>query len=128
MKKPRLNYSPVAVTFWESIFGADWPDFVRDLRGKSGVYVIRDRENKQPLYVGESHTGRLKKTLLRHFQAWTGKTAGPTFSRNAVEIAVEVTPDSRAVARQNALIVALKPKLNVISPAGPIRDDDENPF
>ena len=91
-KKPRLNFSPVAISFWEAIFGADWPDFVRDLRGKSGVYIIRDRETKRPLYVGESHTGRLKKTLLRHFQAWSGKTAGPTFSRNAVEIAVEVTP------------------------------------
>ena len=130
-KKPRLNFSPVAISFWEAIFGADWPEFVRDLRGKSGVYIIRDRETKRPLYVGESHTGRLKKTLLRHFQAWSGKTAGPTFSRNAVEIAVEVTPADRAVARQNALIVALKPKLNVISPAGPIRapePDDGDPF
>jgi excinuclease UvrABC nuclease subunit len=128
MKKPRLNFSPVAVSFWESIFGGDWPQFVRDLRGKSGVYIIRDRESKRTLYVGESHTGRLKKTLLRHFQAWSGKTAGQTYSRNAVEIAVEIVAPEKSVDRQNRLIATLQPRDNRISPAGPLRETNDDPF
>jgi Uri superfamily endonuclease len=38
---------------------------VRDLKGKSGVYVIR--ENGETVYVGSS-VGRLYETLTRHFQ------------------------------------------------------------
>ncbi len=45
-----------------------YPDWVRALRGHSGVYVIRDRASGETLYVGESHTGRLYQTLTRHFQ------------------------------------------------------------
>lgn len=37
-------------------------------RGENGVYAIRDKGTHETLYVGESHTGRLWKTLLRHFQ------------------------------------------------------------
>lgn len=37
-------------------------------RGEVGTYAIRDRQSKTVEYVGESHTGRLWKTLLRHFQ------------------------------------------------------------
>lgn len=51
--------------------GHRYPEWVRDLHGKSGVYVIRDLEGGATQYVGESHKGRLKKTLLRHFQKWT---------------------------------------------------------
>lgn len=121
MKKKPLKFQAAPVSFWAEMFGEEnpeWPLFVRELRGKSGVYIIRDRETKAVLYVGESHSGRLKKTLLRHFQAWSGKTAGPTFSRNSVEIAVEVTPDESAVARQNRLIADLRPALNRINPEG----------
>lgn len=38
------------------------------MAGRSGVYVVRVRSTKRALYVGESHTGRAWKTLLRHFQ------------------------------------------------------------
>lgn len=40
-------------------------DFVH---GQHGVYAVRDAETHRVLYVGESHTGRTWKTLLRHFQ------------------------------------------------------------
>lgn len=127
----KLVFRPIPVSFLDEIFGGetDWPLYVKELRGKSGVYVIRDRENKRPLYVGESHTGRLKKTLLRHFQAWSGKTAGPTYSRSAVEIAVLVTDKDRAVTTQNKLIDELEPRDNRLSPASPKKaDDEEEPF
>ncbi len=83
---------------------------------RSGVYVIR-----QPglvfstvLYVGESHSGTLKKTILRHFQKWTGKTAGPTYPRTKVEVAVAPTSAETAVSRQNALIRELSPRDNTV--------------
>lgn len=38
------------------------------VKGRNGVYAIRDAETHDVLYVGESHTGRMWKTMLRHFQ------------------------------------------------------------
>lgn len=127
----KLQFHSVSVSFLEEIFGTktDWPDFVKELKGKSGVYVIRDKTDKRTLYVGESHTGRLKKTLLRHFQAWSGKTAGPTYNRGSVEIAVIVTDKDRAVSVQNKLIDELEPRDNTISPATTKkRPKTDNPF
>ena len=47
--------------------GDAYPQWVRDLKGKSGVYVIRDATSHEILYVGSS-SGRLYDTLTRHFQ------------------------------------------------------------
>ena len=131
MARERLVFREIPGSFLDDIFGleTDWPMFVKELRGKSGVYVIRGKNDKRPLYVGESHTGRLKKTLLRHFQAWSGKTAGPTYSRSSVEIAVQVTSPGDAVSTQNKLIDQLDPRDNRISPDSKKETaDDENPF
>lgn len=35
----------------------------------SGAYVIRERDSRRVVYVGESHTGNGWKTLIRHFHA-----------------------------------------------------------
>lgn len=118
MKTNRLVFRSIPISFFDKLFGTetDWPEFIKELRGKSGVYVIRAKEDQKTLYIGESHTGRLKKTLLRHFQSWSGKTAGPTYSKTSVEIAVLVTSESNAVETQNQLIESLKPRDNTISP------------
>jgi len=55
-----LTYRPVGRS------GDPYPAWVRRLKGKSGVYVIR--RDGEPLYVGESHSNRLYETLTRHFQ------------------------------------------------------------
>lgn len=71
--------------------GDPYPLWLRNLRGESGVYVIRDRFNKEPLYVGESHSGRLYRTLTRHLQGWSSSDAWkqfPTYQRGNVEVAV----------------------------------------
>jgi len=47
--------------------GEPYPDWVRALKGKAGVYVIRDADTHECLYVGSS-AGRLYDTLTRHFQ------------------------------------------------------------
>lgn len=93
---------------------AEW---VRELKGKSGVYLIREKNGflffaGEVLYCGESHSGRLYSTLLRHFQHWTGKTAGPTFPVSKVEVAIVRCPASRALDLQNALIAEYRPKFN----------------
>jgi excinuclease UvrABC nuclease subunit len=90
---------------------ADW---VRALKGKSGVYLIRERGFLgEVLYIGESHRDRLYSTMLRHFQRWTGPTAGPTFPVSKVEVAVIRTPAGKAIELQNAVIAEYRPKLNV---------------
>jgi hypothetical protein len=67
------------------------------------------------VYIGESHTNRLYSTLLRHFQHWTGETAGPTFAASKVEVAVVRCPGNRAITLQNALIEEYRPRLNTAS-------------
>ena len=47
--------------------GEPYPVWVRALKGEAGVYVIRDADTHEVLYVGSS-TGRLYDTLTRHFQ------------------------------------------------------------
>lgn len=93
--------------------------WVKELKGKSGVYVIRERGFLgSVLYIGESHTGRLYSTLLRHFQRWIGKTAGCTFAVSNVEVAVVRTPAARALDLQNNMITEFRPKLNVAEKPG----------
>jgi excinuclease UvrABC nuclease subunit len=90
---------------------AEW---VKALKNKSGVYVVREPGFfGGVLYVGESHSGRLYSTLLRHFQRWSGPTAGPTFLVSKVEVAVIRTPAGKAIELQNAVIAEYRPKLNV---------------
>ena len=90
---------------------ADW---VKALKGKSGVYLVREPGFLgEVLYCGESHSGRLYLTLLRHFQHWTGPTAGPTFPVSKVEVAVVRCPAARALDLQNAMIAEYRPKFNV---------------
>jgi excinuclease UvrABC nuclease subunit len=91
--------------------------WVRALKGKSGCYIIREKNGflffaGEVLYIGESHSGRLKTTLLRHFQRWTGKIAGPTFAALKVEVAVVRCPASRAIALQYSIIEEYRPRLN----------------
>lgn len=88
-----------------------YPDWMR-AKNRSGVYFIKGKETGTLLYIGESHTNRLHKTLARHFQAWTGATAGPTYRRSQVVCAVELCPASEAVERQNRHICAMNPRDN----------------
>lgn len=79
----------------------------------SGVYLIRPKGGAI-VYIGESHTRRLRKTMKRHFQDWTGPTAGPTYSAMTHEVAIVPAPAARAVAIQDKLIEKHQPKDNTI--------------
>jgi hypothetical protein len=117
--------------------GELYPEWFRELNGKSGVYVIKERGLffDEIVYVGESHAGRLKKTIARHFQTWqrkkdfwagfnNGADPGRVYARSNCLVAVVVTRADRAVATQDKLIRRLKPRDNVL--AKPL--DEEVPF
>jgi hypothetical protein len=93
--------------------------WVRQIKsGRSGVYEIRRRPELaddsagRVLYVGESHTGRLRKTMLRHFQTWDGPTAGPTCDPTTCEVAIRYCPPSAAPGLETAWIAELDPRDN----------------
>lgn len=90
------------------------PALARIPDGQSGVYLIRDASTGRLLYVGESHTGRLRKTLLRHFQKWSGKTRGVTYPPDTVQVRWRILPPRDAVKSQNAFIRRLKPRDNEV--------------
>jgi excinuclease UvrABC nuclease subunit len=82
----------------------------------SGVYVIKAAGFLglgSVLYVGESHSGRLKQTLSRHFQRWKGKTAGPTYPKDSL-VFVHRTKPANAIDVQNAFIAELYPRDNTL--------------
>ena len=116
-----FSYRPVGNT------GERYPDWLHELKGESGVYVIRERrEGKKPVvvYVGQSSTGRLFETLTRHFQTWRrwkgfwrgqyaeGHDPGLTYDRASVDVGVRVTDDS--FEEESRLIARLRPRDNVI--------------
>ncbi|MBE7450539.1 MAG: hypothetical protein HS111_17060 [Kofleriaceae bacterium] len=114
-----LTYRPIGDR------GEPYPTWIRDLRGESGVYVIRDRATREILYVGESHTSKLYETLTRHFATWRrykgfwrgqyaeGHDPGLTYPRNAVEVAARITTAARAIDEEERLIRRLSPRDNV---------------
>jgi hypothetical protein len=103
--------TPEVYPFAEIGDGPRYPDWIRGLRHVSGVYIIRERGRSTIVYVGESSTDRLYATLTRHFQAWTNKyeTAGVTYDREDVEVAVIIVPKTHAHHLQNEIICALDP-------------------
>lgn len=113
--------------------GQPYPDWIRELVDKSGIYVIRSRRSRKVLYVGESHTGRLYGTLTRHFQGWNrevnewdpywGRATGRVYDRAAVEVAVYVTRADRAAVQQWITIQKLHPRDNQLEGATVVQDE-----
>jgi excinuclease UvrABC nuclease subunit len=103
----------------------DFLPWLHELRNQSGAYVIRNRGSGEILYVGESHSGSLAKTVKRHFWAWRDdpERKHNTYQRGRVEIAVRVCPPGAAVGAQDNLIRRLQPRDNGFVPV-----KDGNPF
>jgi len=131
--------------------GSRYPDAIRALRGKSGVYAIRTvglLGGREVVYVGESHTGNLYGTLTRHFQAWRRGSSwasrnlwfgqfspaqtdpGHTFDRARCEVSFQVVQGTgqraagRAITLQAKWIRKLKPTQN----APGVGVEEEVPF
>lgn len=117
--------------------GEAYPDWVRALKGEAGVYVIRDADTHECLYVGSS-AGRLYDTLTRHFQTWRrykgfwrgqfaeGADPGLTYPRADVEVAVRLTSPDDALDEEMRVIARLRPRDNQIGQ--PDAAADEVPF
>jgi hypothetical protein len=113
-----LSYRPIGRR------GDPYPDWVRSLKGKSGVYVIRERG--VIVYVGQSGANRLYETLTRHFQTWRrtkdfwkggyaeGHDPGLTYDRASAEVAVRTTSAEKALDEEARLIQRLKPRDNLL--------------
>jgi hypothetical protein len=111
--------------------GEPYPDWLQQIKGASGVYIVR--LDGETVYVGESHSDRLYETLTRHFQEWRrwkgfwrgqygeGHDPGLTYPRARAEVAVKVTPPSHAIAEEARLIRRLRPRDNL---TGVPRTDD----
>ena len=113
--------------------GEPYPPWLAALRGASGCYVIRDRATRAVLYVGESHSGRLYRTITRHFQAWARlkrhwigllgaqqHDPGTNYQRDAVTVQVVTTSPAAAVGLQGRLIRALRPRDNIVGAAADV--------
>lgn len=82
---------------------------------KSGAYAFRDASTGAVLYVGESHSNTLWKTLLRHVHAQTSfKRQGEWVHRKpeTLQVAVWTTTADEAEGLETRLIAALKPSEN----------------
>lgn len=102
--------------------GEPYPNWVRDLRGASGVYVIREIDGPI-VYVGSS-VGKLYATLTRHLQQWRrykgywrgqfaeGADPGLTYRRGAVEVAIKLTSPDDAHDEELRAIRRLHPRDN----------------
>lgn len=119
----RLTYRPVGAT------GDPYPAWVQDLRGRSGVYVIRERQDDGTtpiVYVGQSSLDRLYETLTRHFQTWRrwkgfwrgqyaeGHDPGLTYDRAACAATAIVTAPDAALELEARLIARLHPRDNLL--------------
>ncbi len=129
MRNAGLTYRPVGDR------GERYPEWLRRLRGASGVYVIREIDGPI-VYVGQSSAGKLYETVTRHLQGWRrwkgfwknqyseGHDPGLTYDRATVEVAVRVTAPSEALDEEARLIRRLRPRDNLIGQP----DLEEAPF
>jgi hypothetical protein len=138
LRNASLSYRPIGAS-------GRYPDWVRALRGKSGVYLIRERQrdgSNPVVYIGESHTSRLYQTLTRHFQTWrrhkkfwsgqyTGSQShdpGLTYPRARCTVAVRVLSPDRAMTEEARLIARLRPRDNLLYQPNDIADEEAVPF
>jgi len=138
LRNAGLVYRPIGAS------GEHYPDWIRALDGKSGVYVIREVQrdgSAETVCVGESHTGRLYQTLTRHFQTWRrskkfwsgqyggqGHDPGLTYPRDRVTVAARVLSAARAMSEETRLIERLRPRDNLLKQPTDDGADEVVPF
>lgn len=141
---PRTN-EPITVPtkrwtwFWSPERGYN-PALRKVAQGQNGCYAVRD-QNRTVLYVGESHTGRLWRTLIRHFQ---GLSSGKFEARNewvwtdrdSVEVQLWIRLSGQAAMDLEAVLIErLRPTNESLSYhrdfdllMGRTKDDEPVPF
>lgn len=85
-------------------------------QGIHGVYAIANLQGVV-LYVGESHTGRLRKTLARHFQQWADpRQPRHVYDRHRVQVCWMQTRADEALDTEAEWMEALDPRDNLADP------------
>jgi hypothetical protein len=93
--------------------GDPYPEWVRALTGKSGVYLIRERG--ELVFIGSSDR-RLYDTMTRHFHSWRRiKEPRWTYDRASCDVAVRVMSPSEAFDEEMRLNHLLQPRDNPIA-------------
>ncbi|HEY1811009.1 MAG TPA: M23 family metallopeptidase [Kofleriaceae bacterium] len=127
VRNASLTYRPIGAS------GEPYPEWCRALKGKAGVYIIREIESREIVYVGSS-AGRLYDTLTRHFQTWRrfkgfwrgqygeGHDPGLTYKRDRVEVAIRLTSPSTSLDEEMRLIARLRPRDNLIGQPEPAEE------
>jgi hypothetical protein len=122
LRNAALHFRPVGRR------GEPYPEWVADLRGRSGAYVIRApgaSGEREIVYAGSSGADRLYETLTRHLQLWRrwqghgrdygeGHDPGMTYARDTAEAAVILTPRKDALELEMQLIETLRPRDNIL--------------
>src|SRR5215468_11835733 len=137
LRNASLSYRPIGAS-------GRYPAWVRALNGKSGVYLIRERQrdgSNPVVYIGESHTSRLYQTLTRHFQTWRrakkfwagqygGQSHDPglTYDRARCTVAVRVLPAERAIDEEARLIARLRHRDNLVGQPDERTEEEAVPF
>lgn len=83
-------------------YGRIPPEF-EPFRRQNGVYIIVDAYRDVPVYVGESHSGRLIHTATRHIQRGS---LGPSWDRDDVLFAFILCADGGSAYSLQNLIIA----------------------
>jgi hypothetical protein len=120
----RSSWRPVLKSIGK--VGEPYPEWLRALEGKTGVYMIA--EGDRIVYIGESHRGHLYGTITRHFQKWSRdkkhfagqyveseNDPGLTYDRDRCRVAVYtfVRSGEAAIALQDRAIAYYEPRDNV---------------
>jgi hypothetical protein len=83
--------------------------------GVSGVYAIRDRWSHIALYVGESHTDNLRRTITRHFQTWNdAEQERAVYGRERAEVCWLQTAADAAIAKETEWLAFFEPRDNLV--------------
>ena len=107
---PRISYKPLpGAGFKIGPTGRrTWPAWFTALGATAGVYIIRQTKTKKALYVGRSFAN-LRKTISRHFQDWSGPTAGALFTSGAhavtrLEVGIIAMPAGTTEKKRQAIL------------------------
>ena len=107
-----------------------WNPKLAQYQNASGVYVLRDRSSGSVVYVGESHTDRLYRTLLRHFHDSSGKFAAMSewvhHAPGRLEVLVFETPKNEALEAEQEAIMYYEPLVNKLGASS--EEPEDVPF
>lgn len=92
--------------------------------GISGVYALA-RKDGTAVYVGESHSGRLRDTLSRHWREWNCDGNCPTYQRGTIQVAWYRTHARETLDFEAYLIEQYRPLDNEI--VSDFEDDNYEP-